>query len=227
MDGRPALHDMLHMPALALVLASLGVGLARLALMGRPGGLAHALFKAMPMLLMAGAVRLAGGPGLLSAALVLSALGDFALALRGRAAFLYGLAAFALAHLLYLLLMLGLAARPIWDVFSDAPVAALAVLALIFSSELWLAPHAGAMRWPVRIYVLLIGAMMLAAWLLWSRSALPALGASAFAASDTILALELFRLPPESGLRRISAPALWVLYLLGQALLALGLMALA
>ena len=220
----PQAIDILAQPPF---LAALAAAVFWLGLMGRPLGPVRALVKALPMALMAWAVQRAGGPALLSAALALSALGDAALALRSRAAFLYGLSAFALAHLLYLLLMGGLAGAPLWEVFSSAPIAALAVLGLMGATEIWLAPHAGALRWPVRVYVLLIGAMILAALLLWPRSPVPAIGAWLFAASDTILALERFRLPARSPLRRISAPAIWGLYAIAQALLAAGLTALA
>ena len=64
-------------------------------------------------------------------------------------------------------------------------------------------------------YVALIAAMGLAAW----GTGDPAIraGASAFLASDLLLALQLFR-----GLPHLSRP-LWALYWLGQALLAAGL----
>ena len=96
-------------------------------------------------------------------------------------------------------------------------------LALVLSTEFWLAPRTGGLRWPVRIYVLLIALMGISALLLpvhpgqgWLR-----LGAVLFILSDLMLALQLF-VVRDAGWQRRLALALWPAYWLGQALIAWG-----
>jgi len=102
-------------------------------------------------------------------------------------------------------------------------VALVALLALVLSTEFWLAPRTGGLRWPVRIYVLLIALMGISALLLpvhpgqgWLR-----LGAVLFILSDLMLALQLF-VVRDAGWQRRLALALWPAYWLGQALIAWG-----
>jgi uncharacterized membrane protein YhhN len=195
-----------------LVLLGLGLGLAYLPLAGRDPSALRSLVKTLPVTLFAGAALGAGAP-LLALALALSAAGDLALSRPGRLAFPLGLAAFALAHLAYLAVFLGLnpgAWPPLW--------AALPVLALAASTELWLAPQTGALKPAVRLYTLLIALMALAALPLLPL-AIP-FGAVLFLGSDFLLAVQTFRLggrgPGWIG------PAIWALYLAAQALIVIG-----
>lgn len=173
------------------------------------------LVKTLAVAALAAVAAALGAPGALVAGLLLGAAGDFALSRPGERAFLAGMAAFAAGHLAYVWAFVGLGGG--WP----GAWAALPVLALVASTEVWLAPHAGALRAPVRLYALVIGAMGLVAlglpagqeWLRW--------GALAFILSDLILAVETFRLR-DGAARRAAKRALWVFYWGGQAAIALG-----
>ena len=116
---------------------------------------------------MAGSLAKAGSVGMLAViagmvglwpmalGLALGALGDSALSRRGQAAFLAGMAAFALGHLAYAAAFWGRAMS--MQALAYWPFAVL--LALLISTEFWLAPRTGDLRWPVRAYVVVIGIM--------------------------------------------------------------------
>lgn len=180
----------------------------------------RSIHKTLPLLLFALAGFWTGAPAFLVAGLFLSALGDFGLSRDGDSAFLYGLSAFALAHVLYILHFLALADLPLWEVFSTAPIPAIALVALVVSTELWLAPHTAALRWPVRAYVLVIGLMGLSVALLPFGAS--TLGAALFILSDLILAIELFRMKEDDPRRRTAGLMIWGFYIAGQALILVG-----
>ncbi|WP_270727859.1 lysoplasmalogenase [Shimia sp. Alg240-R146] len=183
----------------------------------RPPSRAKTIVKAIPMPAFAAAAWISFGHPAVVIALLLSAVGDIALARDGERPFLIGLIAFAAAHVGYVVHFWTLGTGPL-----DAPwpfIAAIVVFAL--STERWLIPFTGDMRWPVRIYVILISLMGLTAL------GLPALplatfGAFAFLASDTILSLQLFRISDKSRLQRPASVALWLLYAGGQFLILAG-----
>ncbi|WP_413870121.1 lysoplasmalogenase family protein, partial [Albidovulum sp.] len=124
------------------------------------------------------------------------------------------MAAFAAGHLAYGAEFLAPGVRP-------PAIPALALIALALSTEAWLAPRTGALRWPVRGYVAVITLMALAALTLPSSRWPALLGALLFLASDLLLALELFVLPG-GGLKRAAGRALWAAYWSGQALILWG-----
>lgn len=164
--------------------------------------------KTVPLAVFAGVAAMGGGPAVLVAGLALSAFGD--LALSRDKGFLAGLIGFALAHLAYIALF--------WQAGAQLHLGAvLALGALAVSTEFWLAPHAGDMRWPVRVYVVLICAMGVLGLSLPQVRA----GAVMFILSDLILAVQLFRLP-EGALARVAGWALWALYVGGQAMILQG-----
>ncbi len=158
-------------------------------------------------------------PWAITLGLALGAVGDFCLSRPGERAFLAGMGAFAAGHLAYLAAFVGFGAT------LPGAGAILGLLVLGASTELWLAPRTGALRWPVRGYVLIILAMALAALGLppegFAGQGLVLLGALSFVASDLILAVEMFVLP-EGRLRQIARRVLWVLYWGGQALILWG-----
>lgn len=172
--------------------------------------------KAVPLTAFAAAGVAGFADPVIIAALVLSAAGDIALSRRGERAFLAGLVAFALAHVAYAAAFFGLS--------TGAPplLPAVALVALALSTEVWLTPHGGALRWPVRIYVTLITVMGLAALALPGARALALAGAMAFILSDAILALQRFRMAQASVWQRPASVALWLLYVGGQALILTG-----
>lgn len=165
------------------------------------------------LLALAGAML--GAPGWIVAGLALGALGDLALARPGTTAFLAGMVAFALGHLAY--------AAEFWARAEGGGVLAWALIAataaMVAGCALWLAPRAGALVWPVRVYGLVIGIMVALAAL--GGPGLVLLGALAFMASDLILAIRMFVLvDPAQKLR--AARVLWPVYWASQALILAG-----
>ena len=219
--------------ATALVAAAAALALVYAVRWATPGaghGWPRSATKAAAVGALALAAWVAGAPGLIVVGLSFGALGDFALSRPGTAAFLGGMAAFAVGHLAYalafaappLLALARLAEGQVW-VPDAADIAALAALAVLLgSTEFWLAPHTGALGAPVRAYVAVIGLMAAAALVPAGPGAvLLRAGVALFVASDVMLALERFviRAP---GPRRALALALWPAYWAGQALILLG-----
>jgi uncharacterized membrane protein YhhN len=184
-----------------------------------PVPLTGALLKAGAVAALAVAGLVLGAPAAVVAGLALGAAGDFALARPGDRWFLAGMALFAAGHLAYAAAFLGLGAGwPGWPVL-------LALGLLAGSTEVWLSPRTGALRWPVRGYVVLIVAMAALAAALPAGRGWLVLGAALFVASDLMLAVERFVLaarPAEDPLRRLLALALWPAYWGGQALILAG-----
>ena len=184
----------------------------------------RSLIKTVPLLSFACAAAIANAPAFLTVALLLSAVGDFALSRPGRQAFLYGLSAFALAHVLFALLFVGLSGQALWTAFAVAPFLAITMLIVGFSTEIWLAPLTGSLRWPVRAYIVLIGAMMLAALTLPESWRLVTLGSALFVLSDLILSIRMFRLKETGPWAASAGWAVWVFYIAGQGLISVGIL---
>lgn len=180
---------------------------------GAPPSWAGSAVKTGSVLALAAGGLAAGAPGLIVAGLFLGAAGDFCLSRPGDRWFLAGMAAFGAGHLAY---VLGL-----WDGLPGW-VARVAVVGLALSTEVWLIPRAGALRWPVRAYVLLISAMALAALGLGGAAPLIVAGAGLFLGSDILLALDRFVLGPSATGRPAMARLVWASYWIGQALILLG-----
>lgn len=166
---------------------------------------------------------LGGAPVAIVLGLALGAAGDFCLSRAdetalGERAFLAGMAAFGGGHLAYVWAFARAFEGVGW-------VVALALLALVLSTEFWLAPRTGKLRWPVRAYVLIISAMAFAALGLPAAWWASRLGALLFVASDLMLALEMFVLPDGHGARPPLQRALWAAYFGGQALILWGALA--
>ena len=115
-----------------------------------------------------------------------------------------------------------------WVFFSEgggwvaAPVAVLAAI-VIFSLVYggYLVRHAGPLAVPVAVYVLAIAAMGFGAATI---GGMVLLGAALFMVSDAILGAEKFLLPDDHGVLKATAPAVWIFYFAGQALILYGLM---
>lgn len=183
--------------------------LAYLPLTGRAPGFWRSGIKTAPLSLFALMALLHGGSSWLIFGLIFSALGDLALSRDGERNFLIGLVSFALAHLCYVFLFWGEVDTPFWP-----GVVLLAGVAL--STEFWLAPYTGAMRGPVRVYVLLISVMTVLALSLPQELRLASRGAVLFLLSDLILAIQLFRMAPGTRAARSAGYLLWTLYICGQ-----------
>lgn len=179
-------------------------------------GMARSLAKTGAVAALALAGWLSSAPFLVVLGLGLGALGDYLLSRPGQRAFLAGMAAFAAGHLAYAWYFLSIAAPPLPVAF---PGAVIALLLLAASSEFWLAPKTGALRWPVRVYVGVITLMGIAAFAV--PSPVIAAGAVLFILSDVLLSLHLFVWP---GVRHGWALAilLWIAYWSGQFLILQG-----
>lgn len=215
---------------LLLLVATLAAIAYQLAFAGRPEG-SHSWTGtavktlSVALLALAGLAGMAGqAPGLIVAGLALGAAGDFALSRPGTRAFLAGMAAFALGHLAYVLAFVGRSLELGGLAYGPGRVALLGLLVvLLLSTEFWLAPRTGALRWPVRGYALIIGAMAAAVILLpaGAGAAKAQFGAALFLLSDTLLAIRLFVVRGEPAKRALGY-AVWPAYWAGQALILWG-----
>ena len=204
----------------ALLAAGLVAALVYLVWVGRGASAGRSVLKTVPLAAFALWAWLADAPGLLVVALVLSALGDLALSRPGERAFLAGLVAFAFAHVAYVVLFSMQAGAWPWHAFARAPGLAVVLVGLAGSTEWWLGPHTGRLKWPVRAYVAVIAVMGLAALglgdpVIWS-------GAAFFIASDVLLALVVFRMRPGTAMAGSTSRLLWLLYIAGQFLILVG-----
>jgi uncharacterized membrane protein YhhN len=181
--------------------------------------------KTAPVALFAVAALLGGGPWLLVLGLALGAVGDFALSRKGEAAFMAGLGSFALAHLAYAAVFVGIDGRlALFDLSAPRWLGLAALVIMAQSTVIWLLPHTGGLKRPVAAYVAIISAMGLAALHLPGTHGLAMLGAGLFVASDLVLSVELFRMQDGSANARIASHAVWPLYWIGQGLILVGIL---
>jgi uncharacterized membrane protein YhhN len=192
---------------------------------GRLGAAVKAASTGLLALVLARAQAAGGGWfWLMPLGLALGAAGDLFLALRGARMFLAGMAAFGAGHLAYAAGLMLRTAEIGFDGLSAAEWGALAgLLALVVSTEAWLAPRTGALRGAVRVYVALIGGMGLAVLLVPQAAGQLQLrvGAALFILSDFLLALRLF-VVRDPRLQRMLSLKLWPAYWLGQLVIGWG-----
>ena len=190
----------------------------------RPPSHRRTVVKAGSVAMLALLAFMESGPILLFAALVLSAVGDAFLAYRSDRAFMSGLAAFLLGHLAYVALFMlggsGVEAIVGWRL---ALAVAMAVAVAASIAILWRGVP-DAMKLPVVVYSLAILAMGVAS--LTVPNPVVTLGAVLFMASDSLLALGRFRADLAEG-RGWLPYAVWALYYLAQAIITLGILAIA
>lgn len=128
---------------------------------------------------------------LMVSGLIFCWIGDALLLRLARAAFLAGMGAFAIGHLLYSLAFLRVGA----DFGAGAFAAAILSTSGAAAALVWLKPHLGAMRAPVTAYSLLIAMMVvlaIAAALTRPALTMAAVGAVGFALSDLAVARDQF-----------------------------------
>lgn len=166
----------------------------------------------------------AGGPLLLTLALMASASGDAALAAKEERWFLPGLAAFLIAHVIYVALFLTGGADP--GIIVAEPLramwATLTVLAACALLIRLLPAVAAAMRGPVTVYALAIAAMGITSLGLPGYAI--AIGATLFIASDAILAVRKFLLGEKSAHAIWTGYAVWALYYAAQLVITLAIL---
>jgi len=126
--------------------------------------------------------------------LIFCLMGDVCLALPQKKAFMGGLVAFLVGHLLYILSFSSLI--PISHWFSPGLLIIVGLSTLIF---FWLRPHLKSMLIPVLIYILVITIMASGAWAVFGKSsfqisgrALILTGAFCFYVSDLFVARQRF-----------------------------------
>ncbi|HEX6957266.1 MAG TPA: lysoplasmalogenase [Ferrovibrio sp.] len=147
-------------------------------------------------------------------ALLASAAGDVLLAADGARLFVPGLAAFLVAHLLYIALFV-IGGRAAGRMTPIRWALAAAILFHAVGMAIFLAPHLGRMAVPVYAYLVVISMMGLSAVRLgrW----LVIFGALSFMLSDSLLALNKF-VQPISHI----GPAIWIAYVAAQGMIVLG-----
>jgi uncharacterized membrane protein YhhN len=159
------------------------------------------------------AVRTAYGNWLL-AGLILCMVGDLFLMPENERSFVRGLTAFLCGHLLFAVAFLQLPSNPRGLIAAGVPA-----LVLSLAVWRWLSPHVNrAMKIPVRLYLLVITAMLLCAGLTAGQPAAPFIicGAWGFALSDLAVARRQFVRPDSRGSGLWGTP----LYFLSQMVLA-------
>lgn len=161
-----------------------------------------------------------GGPGLLIAALVLSAAGDAFLAYRGERAFLGGLASFLAAHLAFVALFATADSGAMLPL--AVAVGVIAAMAAFVAVMGWLiVPAAGrALRLPVVAYMAAILAMGVAAAL--NADLVVLAGAILFIASDAALGAGRFVIAADHRLLPAVHLFVWGAYWLAQATILIG-----
>ena len=210
----------------AIAGASLVLAVAYFAFLNKPASPARTTVKTLPVALLAllpltylgvtGAYT--GALVILAAALALSALGDFFLALRDQERFFVpGLGSFLAAHVAYLIAFLPRASMP----GVTALLAIVAALAVAGALMVVLAPRLGRLRLPAFAYFAVIMAMVAAALSIREASWILGAGAVVFALSDSLIAVRKFWSPI-----RYNNEAVWITYIAAQFMIVAGLLAL-
>ena len=138
------------------------------------------------------------------------------LGIDGEKLFVFGLASFLIAHLLYIVLFVRNRPKP---VIASAGQKIIAALVMIFSAAMfaWLWPSLGDLKLPVAAYLCAITGMGVTATLAGFRVPWVVIGAMLFIASDSMIAVGKFKSPIEYGNYLI-----WITYYVGQLLITLG-----
>lgn len=183
----------------------------------RPASIPRTGVKVLGVLLIAVICLIDGSPAALIAGLMFSAVGDGFLAGDGKRWLPYGLGAFLVAHLAYIVLFVSAGHQA--GAFDVHPwrIGLIAVAVISGGAMLrWLWVDLGALRWAVSAYVAaivgMVGFSLTLPIHLWPAM----LGASMFMASDTLLSVQLFKPRAAWSQSRVAGLAVWFLYFLGQ-----------
>lgn len=173
------------------------------------------LIKSLPIFILGLLVyfNLKNSKGLLvSLGLFFSGVGDVILEIDAVTMFVYGMLAFAVAHLFYISVFLRQVKLTVWRVVA---VVILLCYSLVLGYILY--PNTGAMYTPLIIYLGIILMMAISATLGSKNGFLIALGSWLFIISDSLIAINRFILPFQSS-------GLWIMitYYAAQGLIAYG-----
>ncbi len=215
----------MELPAMVVLALALVAGLSYFAILPRPAGHVRAIWKTLPVALLAFYAFLMEAPALLVLALVLSALGDAFLAYEGEKNFIGGLSSFLLAHIAYGALFftigdLGSVASETWRLVAAIISVVLAVALIVY---LW--RPAARLAPAVLAYATAIAAMAVLS--LGVPPVAVFLGAALFLSSDAVLAIEVFKMETTHPWRRPAALYVWASYFAAQLVLTLALVAIA
>jgi uncharacterized membrane protein YhhN len=207
--------------ATGILWLSVALGTSYLWILPRDKTVFRAVWKTLPVLLLALYAYLVGAHPLLIVALALGALGDWSLAFEGDRAFVGGVGSFLSAHVAYVALLLTLSDPEIaladpWRVIAGALVALLTSVVLF---RIW--RPAGRLALPIGIYVLLF---MVLVWLtLGLANPLVFVGATLFILSDIVLTIRKYWTGPGHPIDGAAAYFVWVTYYAAQVILTLTL----
>lgn len=216
--------DGLDLWRLAIAALSLAVAVAYLGVINQPAGPRRTAVKTAPIAILAllplTYLTMPGAPVaallVLSLALVLSALGDYFLALQDQSRFFVpGLASFLVAHVAYIAAFLPHATSA--SGFAPVAIVATALAAGILLGIL--RPSLGRLRLPVYAYFAVIMTMVAAAFFVKGAPWYLGVGAVVFAVSDSLIAVRKFA-KPFPGINE----AVWVTYIAAQLMLTAGLL---
>lgn len=168
----------------------------------------------------------ASTPLWLTLALAACAIGDYYLSRDGAAAFVKGVAAFAVGHLFYIALFLTDPLSDISLIITNSRIATLtflAIMSIIMMSILWF--YAGKLRYAVLGYIGVITSMGIAAATLpWMPNYnIVMLGVAFFILSDLILSMEMFLLSKQGWVGKLAPFLVWAFYWLAQFSITAGL----
>ena len=207
--------------ATGILWLSIALGSGYLWILPRDKTVFRAVWKTLPVLLLAVYAFAVDAPPLLVAALALGALGDLSLAFDGERAFIGGVAAFLFAHVAYVLLLISIADPSIafaapWRIVAGGLIAVLTLGVLV---RLW--KPAGRLALPIGLYVLLF--MALVCVTLGLQPPLVFRGASLFMLSDLVLTMRKYWTGPDHPMDGAAGCVVWVTYYAAQVILTLTL----
>lgn len=207
--------------ATGILCLSVALGTSYLWILPQEKTVVRAVWKTLPVLLLALYAFLIGAHPLLVAALALGALGDWSLAFEGDRTFIGGVASFLSAHVAYVALLAttsdpAIALGEPWRVVAGALVA---LLTLGVLARIW--RPAGRLALPIGVYVLLF---MVLVWLtLGLADPFVFVGAALFIVSDIVLTIRKYWTGPGHPIDGAAAYFVWVTYFAAQVILTLTL----
>lgn len=208
--------DPMQSGLLVVLWASAGIYAARYML--AEISLPRSVLKTLPVIAMAGISLSAGGPILLTVALVLCALGDYFMSLDDNW-FVAGLSAFLAGHIVYIALFFGLIRFEL-DGLALFSIGAALLYSTVFATVLW--RRTGKYRTAVMFYIAVITVMAMFGLLMPSGLWLVTLGALVFVISDTALAIRMFVLSADDPRRKNLWHTVWWTYIFGQFAILIG-----